>query len=194
MYESFIGTNNGGPKENTLEHRTLESKMGFSYQTLLGEMMYTYVTCRLDISYAITTLLKFSTAPTKLNYLYLKMLLIYLFRTRHWGIWYHRICKPKDYFDDLKVAPKIEITSLLKEFENFPKIDPTVLTCFVDAAYANDPQKRRSTTGYAIMMAGGAFAYRSKTQTVTALSSTEAEFFAAVSAAKVILFLRSVLH
>ena len=43
------------------------------------------------------------------------------------------------------------------------------------------------------MMAGGAVAYRSKTQTVTALSSTEAEFFAAVGAAKVILFLRSVL-
>lgn len=44
------------------------------------------------------------------------------------------------------------------------------------------------------MMAGSAVAYRSKTQTVTALSSTEAEFFAAVGAAKVILFLRSVLH
>ena len=44
------------------------------------------------------------------------------------------------------------------------------------------------------MMAGGAVAYRSKTQTVTALSSTEAEFFAAVGAAKVILFLQSVLH
>ena len=44
------------------------------------------------------------------------------------------------------------------------------------------------------MMAGGAVAYRSKTQTVTALSSTEVEFFAAVGAAKAILFLQSVLH
>ena len=38
-----------------------------------------------------------------------------------------------------------------------------------------------------------AIAYRSKTQSVTALSSTEAEFFAAVSASKDILYLWSVL-
>ena len=44
------------------------------------------------------------------------------------------------------------------------------------------------------MMAGGAVVYRSKTQAVTALSSTEAEFFAAVAVAKVILYLRSVLR
>ena len=44
--------------------------------------------------------------------------------------------------------------------------------CFVVAAYANDLCKRRSTTGYAIMLAGGAIAYCSKTQSVTALSST----------------------
>jgi len=44
------------------------------------------------------------------------------------------------------------------------------------------------------MMAGGAVVYRSKTQPVTALSSTKADFFAAVAAAKVILYLRSVIR
>ena len=43
-------------------------------------------------------------------------------------------------------------------------------------------------------MAGGSVVYRSKTQAVTALSSTEAEFFAVVAVAKVILYLRSVLR
>ena len=43
------------------------------------------------------------------------------------------------------------------------------------------------------MLAGGAIAWRSKTQSTTALSSTEAEFYAAVSAAKVCLFLRHIL-
>ena len=153
MYESFVGTKTGGPKENAPEHKKLEKEMGFSYRTLLGEMMYTYVTYRLDIAYAITTLSKFSSAPTKLHYQYLKQLLVYLFRTRHWGIQYHRICREEQYFEDLELAPEIQTTPLPKEFEKFPKIDPTVLTCFVDAAYANDPRKRRSTTGYAIMMA-----------------------------------------
>ena len=46
----------------------------------------------------------------------------------------------------------------------------------------------------AIYLAGGAVVYCSKTQSVTALSSTEAEFFAAVSASKDVLYLRSVLR
>ena len=44
------------------------------------------------------------------------------------------------------------------------------------------------------MLAGGAIAWRSKTQSTTALSSTETEFCATVSAAKVCLFLRHVLN
>ena len=43
------------------------------------------------------------------------------------------------------------------------------------------------------MLASGAIAWRSKTQSTTALSSTKAEFYAAVSAAKVCLFLRHIL-
>ena len=64
---------------------------------------------------------------------------------------------------------------------------------FVDAAHANDLRNRRSTTGYAFLLSGGVVAYRSKTQTVTATSSTEAEFIAAVAAAKSAKYLRSIL-
>ena len=53
---------------------------------------------------------------------------------------------------------------------------------------------RRSTTGYAFTLAGGAIAYRSKTQSLTATSSCEAEFYAAVTAAKVAKYLRSILQ
>ena len=66
--------------------------------------------------------------------------------------------------------------------------------CFVDTAYVNNLPKRRSTTGYAIVLTDGAIAWPSKTQSTTALSSTEAEFYAAVSAAKFCLFLRHVLN
>ena len=34
-----------GPKEHTTNHDILEKKMGFSYRTLLGEVMYAYITC-----------------------------------------------------------------------------------------------------------------------------------------------------
>ena len=68
------------------------------------------------------------------------------------------------------------------------------LSCFVDAAHANDLRNRRSTTGYAAMLAGGAISYRTKTQSITATSSTEAEFLAAVFAAKQVKYLRSIMR
>ena len=156
--------------------------------------MYCYVTCRLDISCAIITFSKFATRPTKLHYTYLKGVVGYLHRTKHLGIRYHCNCQPTDYHPDL---PEGDFSSLppplLNHFSDFPSINHSELTCFVDAAYANDLHQGRSTTGFAIALAGGAVVYRSKTQSVTALSSTEAEFFAAVSVAKSIIYLRSIL-
>ena len=69
-----------------------------------------------------------------------------------------------------------------------------VLIGFVDAAHANDLQKRQSTTGYVFTYMGGAIVYRSVVQTVTAHSSTEAEFIAAVAAAKAAKYLRILLE
>jgi len=43
------------------------------------------------------------------------------------------------------------------------------------------------------MMSGGCISYRCKTQSLTATSSTEAEFYAAVSAAKQARYLRAIL-
>ena len=65
---------------------------------------------------------------------------------------------------------------------------------FVDAAYANDLCKHHSTTGYAVMPASGAIAWHSKTQSFTALSSTEAGFYTTVSTAKVCLFICHVIN
>ena len=65
---------------------------------------------------------------------------------------------------------------------------------FVNTFYANDKHKRWSTTGFVFTYCGGAIIYRSKTQSITAISSTEAEFLAAVSCAKITLYLRSILY
>lgn len=63
----------------------------------------------------------------------------------------------------------------------------------VDATYANCLHKRCSTNGYTIMLAGGTISYHYKTQSVTTLSSTKVEFYAAISADKDSLFLWHVL-
>ena len=77
-----------GPLENTKEHHELQHRMGFSYRQLLGELMYAYVICRLDISYAITFLARFSNHPNEAHYRALKNVTRYLCRTKSWGLMY----------------------------------------------------------------------------------------------------------
>ena len=180
-----------GHKEGTREHAELEHKAGFAYRTLLGELMFCYVSCRCDIGYAITLLSKFSTSPSQYHYTCLKNVARYLRATKHWGIRYKRGGTRSD-------LPVGDFTDLPKREENLPTFPVDTaqdrLICFVDAAYGNDKTKRRSTTGYAFTYSGGAIVYRSKAQSVTALSSTEAELIAAVTAAKTARFIRAVLQ
>ena len=63
----------------------------------------------------------------------------------------------------------------------------------MNSYYAGDSTHRRSVTGIAIKIAGGAAFYKTNFQSTIALSSTEAEFIAACEAAKVILYIRSIL-
>jgi len=52
-------------------------------------------------------------------------------------------------------------------------------------------QKQRSTTGYIIFYAGGAITWSSRKQSIIALSSTEAEYVAAVECCKELLYLKT---
>jgi len=63
-------------------------------------------------------------------------------------------------------------------------VDTQEPVAFLNAAHANDLQNCRSATGCAFLLCGGAISYRCKMQSITATSSTEAEFLAAVATAK----------
>jgi hypothetical protein len=178
-----------GPLEQTDEHAQLSKQHGFNYRTLLGELLYAYVTCRpADIGYAVTTLSKFATCPAPIHYTYLRGVAKYLRRTIHWKIRYNRSCPdmtfPIDTMTQLDHDPSLP---------SLPDNSSTQLICYVDAAHANDLRNRRSTMGYCFTLSGGAIVYKSKTQSITATSSTEAEFIAAVSAAKTAKYLRAIL-
>ncbi|KAG7338408.1 reverse transcriptase RNA-dependent DNA polymerase [Nitzschia inconspicua] len=153
-----------GPSEGSPEHADLCASQGFSYRTLLGELLYAYITCRPDIGYAVVTLSKFASAPHAYHYSCLKGVARYLRRTKHWGI---------------RFARRTHDPSLSPGTPHNLSLDPSL------PPFPSIPSPLQLT---------GAIAYRSKTQTVTATSSTEAEFIAAVSAAKTAKYLRAVLH
>ena len=55
---------------------------------------------------------------------------------------------------------------------------------YIDADYARDMDKRRSTLGYVFMFTRGAVSWRSRLQSCTSISTTEAEYIVATEACK----------
>eukprot|EP00536_Pseudo-nitzschia_multiseries_P018076 jgi/Psemu1/54030/gm1.54030_g len=139
-----------------------------------------------NIGFSISTLSKFSIAPAPIHYKYLKSAALYLGQTIHWDLHFQ--------YSTTQPHPDVPIGSfsnspipLPPDLPTFPSLPtgPTI-TCFVDAAYGNICSHRKPTSGISILLANGDIIYKSKTQTHTALSSTEAKFYVAVSAAKLV--------
>ena len=178
-----------GPAEDSTAHKALREKMGFSYRQLLGELMYAYVVARPDIGFAVCLLARFSSCPHQKHYEALEKIAKYLGATKDWGIIYWRPT-PVAHFE----CGELDSPQSNPKIPAFPEPQPATLVGYVDAAHATDLIQRKSVTGLVFMLAGGAIAYKSKLQTSTATSSTEAELYAAVTAAKMAMYLRSVLN
>ena len=178
-----------GPEEGTAEHKQQVKDAGFAYRQLLGALMYAYVVCRADIGYAICFLARFAAKPHAQHYEALANVAKYLGRTKDWGIVYWR----QQPVTSLPAVP-LESPTVDDSLPSYPKHRALELFGCVDAAHATDLLNRKSVTGLVFSLAGGAIAYKSKLQACVATSSTEAELYAAVSAAKIAKYLRTVLQ
>ena len=69
-----------------------------------------------------------------------------------------------------------------------------MLDGFTDADMSGDIDTSRSTSGYLITFAGGAVSWQSRLQKCVALSTTEAEYMAAVEAGKELIWMRDFLE
>jgi transposase InsO family protein len=67
------------------------------------------------------------------------------------------------------------------------------LTGYTDADWANDPDRRRSISGYLFTLGGGVISWSSRKQQTVATSSCEAEYMAASHCTKEALWLRNLL-
>lgn len=67
------------------------------------------------------------------------------------------------------------------------------LAGYSDSDYAGDLDRRRSTSGYVFLLAGGAVAWSSRIQQIQAMSTCEAEYVAAAEAVKQSLWMRQLL-
>jgi hypothetical protein len=72
-----------------------------------------------------------------------------------------------------------------------PSNSKELFTTYTDADHAGNPDNGRSTSGFVVKVGTGAISWSSRLQSIVALSTTEAEFVAAVSAGQEILWLRN---
>lgn len=72
--------------------------------------------------------------------------------------------------------------------------DDGVLRAYTDSSFADDPDTRKSTSGYVIFYNGGPVTWCSRKQSIVALSSTEAEFVAGAECCKELLYVKSLIQ
>ena len=135
-----------------------------SYARLLGELQYISNCTRPDIAYAVNKLATYTANPSLPHYGALKRILQYLAGTKTLGITYR--------------ASQDETG------------DGNLFHGFADASFAS-ADDLKSITGYVFLAAGGAITWRSKKQTIIALSSTEAEYIALSEAGREACWLRN---
>jgi hypothetical protein len=131
------------------------------YAPLVGKLLYLSTCTRPDIAYAVRELSRFVSNHGELHWKSALHLLRYIKGTKHYGIMYGNIDEPYPLFKT-----------------------------FADSDWATG-EKRRSITGYIVMMGGGPIAWASKQQNVIALSTAEAEYIALSFASRQTLWLRS---
>jgi hypothetical protein len=129
----------------------------------LGNLQFISNSTRPDISYAVNKLAAYTTNPGLQHHGAIKRILRYLAGMKTLGITYR---KSQDGTED-----------------------DNLFHGYADAAYANTDDLK-STTGYVFLAVGGAITWKSKKQTVIALSSTEAEYIALSEAGREATWLR----
>ena len=133
------------------------------YLSAVGTLQYLATTTRPDISYAVGVLARFNTNPG----------------IQHWKAVRHLFRYLKGSLDYKLVYG--------------PTNSSQLFITYTDADHGGNPDNGRSTSGYAVLIGGGAVSWSSRLQSVVSLSTTEAEYIAAVEAGKEIIWMRNLL-
>jgi hypothetical protein len=135
------------------------------YESVVGSLFYLMVCRRPDIAYAVRMVTRYMSNPGRLHWRAVKWIMRYLKGTVGVGL----------LFD----ANSHRAQSLIG---------------YVDSDFAQDRDRRRSTTGYVFTLAGGCISWRSMLQKCLTLSSIEAEYVTAVEALEEAIWLSGLIN
>jgi hypothetical protein len=135
------------------------------YQTAIGSLLYITLAVRVDITYAVIKLSRFTSNPSLIHITSVKRIMRYLKGSASLGINYKRNKNPIDFING-----------------------------FCDSYYAGDLLNYKSTTGYIFFIAEGPISWKSKLQSIIAQSTTEAEYIAINAAIKEAIYIKAILE
>ena len=133
------------------------------YLSAVGTLQYLATSTRPDISFTVGVLARFNSNPG----------------IQHWNAVKHLFCYLKGTLDYKLVYGPTDSSQLF--------------ITYTDADHGGNPDNGRSTGGYAVVIGGGAVSWSSRLQPVVTLSTTEAEYIAAVEAGKELVWMRNLL-
>jgi hypothetical protein len=141
------------PPATQTEQHCLQKQMGFSYRSVIGELIWPMVKCRPDFAPHVIKLSQYLSNPAKEHHQAARTLAAYLAATITEGIHYWRD-------EPVESLPIGETPTLHPEnYEIQAELNKNgKLEGFVDSDWAADTVKRKSITGLIVMFAGGAIA------------------------------------
>ena len=162
------------------------------YRSMIGSLNWINTLGRFDISYALSTMSRYSMAPREGHFTAMKRIFGYL----------QHHCKGKIIIDP--GTPDIRSKAVVSQGYNWsefypdacedvpdkipdPKGNLATLTCFVDADHARDKVTRRSVTGIVLLMNNTPLVWMSKRQKTVETSSYGSELVAARVATELII-------
>ena len=154
-------------KANIDDDELLSTGQHKAFRRIVGKLQWLAYICP-DMAYAIKELPRCIQQPCIRDQRKLKHLIRYLAGTKHYTF---------------NIKPSLRID---KNYNN-----PLDLNIFVDSDWAGCASTRKSTSGFIIQFCGTTIHYGSRTQSVVALSSAEAEFYAIGTGCQEALFIRN---
>jgi hypothetical protein len=140
-----------------------ELEKNLPYREAVGSLMHLAIVSRPDITFAVNLVSRFLNCYKQVHWNAIKKIFKYLKDSKDYGLCYKNTTQPSE------------------------------VTGYSDADYANDPDSRRSVTGYVFLNSEAAVTWSSQRQQTIALSTTESEFMAACAATKEAIWIKLLL-
>lgn len=134
------------------------------YLNAVGALMYLATSTRPDIAYSVGVLARYNSNPGIAHWKAVKHVFRYLKGSMDYKLVYSGSGPSRELF-----------------------------VTYTDADHGGNKDNGKSTGGYLVCVGNGAISWSSKLQPVVSISTTEAEYYAAVEAGKEILWLRNLL-